>query len=220
MENKFYVYIHRRPDNQIFYVGKGRKKRAWDTKRNNHWKSIVNKYGGFSAEIVEYCDSEEDAFLVEKFLICSLKIFCSLANKTDGGDGPSGYKHSDLSKARISASGKGRIASAVTRQKMSDYRTGRPLSEFHKRQLKGKLRSEETKAKMRHPKSVEHKAKLGIVARELRQKKIYCTSNGLMFDTINWLKCKGYSKASKSALTACCKHVAKSAYGLKWSYAL
>lgn len=44
--NDFYVYVHRRAtDESIFYVGRGRKKRAHSTGHNPHWRNIVKKHG-------------------------------------------------------------------------------------------------------------------------------------------------------------------------------
>ena len=48
MEN-YYVYVHKKPDGKIFYVGKGKNKRAWSiSDRNNLWKKIVSKYGKYT----------------------------------------------------------------------------------------------------------------------------------------------------------------------------
>jgi hypothetical protein len=45
----FYTYEHIRPDTgAIFYVGKGKGSRCTEKgKRNNYWKRIVRKAGGF-----------------------------------------------------------------------------------------------------------------------------------------------------------------------------
>lgn len=84
----FYVYIHRRAyDNSIFYVGKGRGRRATlKHGRNEYWKSTVNKFGGFVSEIVFSCLTEQEAFNREIDLITGLREFgATLANLTDGG---------------------------------------------------------------------------------------------------------------------------------------
>ena len=41
-----YVYLHTKPNGEIFYVGKGNGYRAYDKNhRSEYWKRVVNKYG-------------------------------------------------------------------------------------------------------------------------------------------------------------------------------
>jgi hypothetical protein len=105
---RFFVYVHRRLDTfAIFYVGKGTMPMKYPTPcrarseqaRNPYWVRVVNKCGGFIAEIVDYYSTEETAFSKEKELIAlygrvdtGRGILCNL---TDGGDGSSGYVASE-----------------------------------------------------------------------------------------------------------------------------
>lgn len=68
--DRFYVYVHRRNDNnEVFYVGKGSKDRyRTHHGRNKWWKRVVAKYG-FTPEIVEKDLFEFDALELEKELI-------------------------------------------------------------------------------------------------------------------------------------------------------
>ena len=89
MENIYYVYIHTRNDTGVpFYVGKGHSNRAWSHYRSNpHWKYIVNKHG-FDVIISQGNMSEEDAFLLEMWLIAKFRHEGHiLVNMTDGGEG-------------------------------------------------------------------------------------------------------------------------------------
>jgi hypothetical protein len=103
----FYNYLHAKPNGEIFYIGKGKGKRAWFFyDRNSHWCRIVNKYGTPTVSVLTKWQEEHSAMTFEKFLIASAKCFgFSLTNKTNGGDGTSGLKRKDLSnynKTRIS----------------------------------------------------------------------------------------------------------------------
>ena len=86
-QNNFYVYLHKRKDtNEVFYIGKGRNKRAYSKSgRSKDWQSIVNHYG-YSIELYKDNLSEDTAFSIEKSLIAQYGLD-NLTNKTYGGEG-------------------------------------------------------------------------------------------------------------------------------------
>jgi hypothetical protein len=104
MENKYYIYFHINPlNNEIFYVGKGHGKRAFDKKnRNRFWKFYTKKYN-YIIDIIEDNLSEEQAFEREIFYINKIGRRDlgdgPLVNLTNGGEGPSGTTH-NLGKVR------------------------------------------------------------------------------------------------------------------------
>lgn len=110
LENVFYVYAHRKPNGEIFYVGKGKGNRAWSPHgRNTFWKSIVAKYC-HSVEIVDNSLSEKQAFELEEFLISYCKTRRqggTLTNLTLGGEGASGLECSPETREKISAKARG-----------------------------------------------------------------------------------------------------------------
>lgn len=122
VENKFYVYLHKRPsDNCVFYVGKGSGTRAWKVNdRNNKWNNTYRKYG-MLVEILAKDLSEVDAFELESRTISMLKESgtASLCNFTEGGEGISGYRHSAESKELFSNRMKKSYNSAMA-AKMAD----------------------------------------------------------------------------------------------------
>lgn len=94
MNNKFYVYAHIRNDTgEVFYVGKGCGRRAYEKdNRNIYWKRIVNKYG-YEIEILFNNLSEHEALtleieMIDKYGRKDLGLGL-LVNLTDGGDGGS-----------------------------------------------------------------------------------------------------------------------------------
>jgi hypothetical protein len=100
--NIFYVYEHWRPDRgECFYVGKGKGRRANELRynRNRFHKFIQAKLSrlGTTVEvrIVANGLNESEAFVLERERIALLRADgADLANRTDGGEGPSGYKQS------------------------------------------------------------------------------------------------------------------------------
>lgn len=90
-ERVHYTYVHRRKtDGRVFYVGKGKGRRAWSMDRKNiHWRRIEAKHG-FSVQIVLNRVHEPCALTMEKILISAIGRD-NLTNLTDGGEGATGY---------------------------------------------------------------------------------------------------------------------------------
>lgn len=112
--DKYYVYLHRKPDGTVFYVGKGQGKRAINFARRSAWhKSTVAKYGrhNISVEFLYTELSDDEAKWLEIATIAHLRELGEpLINLTDGGDGVSGVKkpHTPESRRKISLANKGR----------------------------------------------------------------------------------------------------------------
>lgn len=107
-QKEFYVYFHRKEtDNEIFYVGKGKGKRAYiKNGRNSYWKNVFDKHG-LVVEIHKSGLTEQEALDLEVLLIKELsEKGCKLCNLTDGGEGLSGYKFSEEGKQKISENSK------------------------------------------------------------------------------------------------------------------
>ena len=100
----FYIYAHIRKDNnQPFYVGKGKDKRCFSKRgRNQYWHRIVEKCG-YESKIIANNLDEELAFLAEAECIELYKHHgYKLVNMTNGGEGASGYQHTEAHKAKMS----------------------------------------------------------------------------------------------------------------------
>jgi hypothetical protein len=170
----FYVYFHRKStNNEIFYIGKGNNKRAWQKfRQNKFWNNVVNKHG-YYVEIFEDGLQEWAAFELEKNLICLYGRknlgYGNLTNLTDGGDGLSGFKHSNETIKKITEKSSKFRHSDETKKIMSERLKGKPLpkeaiikaAEVNKNRIvsddtkkkmsesrKGKKKSIETKLKM------------------------------------------------------------------------
>jgi hypothetical protein len=104
----FYTYLHCKPNGGPFYVGKGHGRRSHMlTQRSQYHKRMIKKYG---VEIFVFpCESEEQAFADEIQQIAQLRAEgYKLVNRTDGGDGTSGYRHTDEAKDKVSKARKGK----------------------------------------------------------------------------------------------------------------
>ena len=147
----FYVYEHWRLDkDECFYVGKGCRNRAYSrSDRNSHWENIVSKLerigSGYEIRLVAVGLSEKDAFNLERERILFWRDLVDLANKTDGGDGVSGFIMPAEARAKMSAKAKGRpgVKSMLgrkhtpeTKQKMREAKLGKPPNNMGKKYSK------------------------------------------------------------------------------------
>lgn len=63
---RFYVYVHRRNDNNIvFYVGKGTGRRAYRTRTSGNHREVTELAGGYQVEILEDNLTEQEALAKE-----------------------------------------------------------------------------------------------------------------------------------------------------------
>ena len=156
-ENIYYCYVYKREDGTPYYIGKGKGSRAFITSRR-----IISPPRD-RTNIIFTCEgvSETEAFEMEVALISLLgrKDLGTgiLRNQTDGGDGISGYAHTE--EARRKMCEKKRNISDETRRKLSESNKGNRRSEESKIKMSvarrgernpnyGKPRSEETRRKI------------------------------------------------------------------------
>lgn len=147
MKQYNYIYLITNKINGKIYIGK----HSTDNLNDGYMGSgllLANakkKYGieNFSKDYLVFCDTKEKLNWFEKFYIKKFKALDRSIgyNISEGGDGgvthPIGWTHTDESKL-----------------KMSEAKKGKPSH------WKGKHHSEQTKEKMRKPKTEEHKKKL------------------------------------------------------------
>jgi hypothetical protein len=128
----FYVYVHRRAsDGKVFYVGKGRKRRAWvKGRRTRHWQQVVQKHG-LRVQIAVSGLSEACAFSIERMVIAKYGR-SNLVNLTDGGEGTSGNVVTEEAREHLRRVNVGKFVSDETRKKISEANKGRLISEEHR----------------------------------------------------------------------------------------
>ncbi len=106
--NIYYVYAYlRKSNNQPYYIGKGKDKRAW-TKHNG----ISVPKDKTKIVLLETNLTELGALALERRMIrwYGRKDLGTgiLLNKTDGGEGTSGFRHTEETKRRLSESFNGK----------------------------------------------------------------------------------------------------------------
>ena len=147
----FYTYLWLREDGTPYYVGKGKKDRAFISHSHR-----VNRPKDTSFIIIQEWESEQDSFRAEKFLILyygrkDLGTGC-LRNLTNGGEGSAGRVSTEFFRESLSARRKGkrvRITPYTKEQKsaISVRMMGNRHGLGHKPRL-GSKASSETRQKM------------------------------------------------------------------------
>ena len=186
-----YVYNLIDPrDGDVFYVGKGVGRRVYwhqpaafrgghcNPKLQNKIRKIRSL--GFQIPVEKIFEHEEEwpCHVIEVMAIAFYGRG-NLCNLTDGGEGISGYQHSEQAKLKIRSAATGRRLSQEAKAKMIASKLGKPLSLEHKEKLSaaltgqkaywfGKTLSAETKAKISlghvgKALSKEHRAKLSAL---------------------------------------------------------
>lgn len=229
----FCTYAHYTPEGRLFYIGKGQGRRAYEfSNRGKHWKNVTAKYGKPEVQILANWDTEQEALDHEILLIdCFKELGHKLCNKTAGGEGISGYRHTEAAKLKIAAASKGNKWNLgvpmreETKQKIRLANTGKKMPqeavEKSRNAKIGKKHSEETKAKLRQAHAVSkrmygNKYRVGSTT---SRKWIWigeniATGNIIMFNGGKELVDAGFSS---SHVASCISGVRKSHKGYTWS---
>lgn len=243
IKRDFYVYLHRRGDTgEVFYVGKGRGRRAnCRSGRSGLWTRIAIKHG----RIVEFLHvglTEDEAFDLE---VAAIASFAPVANFTTGGEGISGYQHTAETRAALSRAHAGRSQDpAVVEARTQKLRGQKRSPDFRARMAainRGRRMSDETRAKMSAARTGKTRSAEAIARTAAwhrgRQRSLDACQNmsaaqpkravvslatGLQFESISaaaaWLVGRGHAKATKAGVWAACKR-AGSYLGHSWAYA-
>lgn len=224
----YYVYLHRTIAGEVFYIGKGNRRRAWSkSNRSLFWRSVVEKHG-FTVELIatgiqEWYAHELEVELIDMYGRRDI-MNGTLVNMTDGGEGISGAKRSKQSKVKVGNSLRGKSKSESHKQAMRIARAKVPLEikQVGGKKNKGRFVSEEWRLKSSNshkasPLTSAHMQRLAI-----KLKKTVRCSNGMKFDSskeaVEWLRTIGVIKAARTNIARCSRGDLKSAYGFKWCY--
>ena len=151
--NIFYTYAYLREDGAPYYIGKGHGNRAW----SGHSRKTKIPTDFSRILILKKDLTEKEAFRHEIYMI---SIFGRknagtghLLNFTDGGEGLSGFKHSEETREKIGKAHRGKFVTTETRQRISEANALRPpVSQETREKLKiastGRVYTEESRKKM------------------------------------------------------------------------
>ena len=149
--NRFYTYAYLREDKTPYYIGKGKGPRIYSTSRRIKPPKDKSRIIFLKQNLTEQEAFKHEIYMIAVFGRKDLGTGI-LHNRTDGGDGSSGYIPSYETRRKLSEASKGKIVSEETRKKLSASSKGKTVSEETKRKMsevhKGHNVSEETKKKL------------------------------------------------------------------------
>lgn len=123
--NIYYIYFYLRSDYTPYYIGKGKNKRAWTKSK----KEIAPPKDSSKIILVEKNLTELQAFILERYYISwfGRKDLGTgiLRNRTNGGEGHSGFKQSNETKQKRAISNMGKTRNDSTKQKISTSKKGK-----------------------------------------------------------------------------------------------
>ena len=149
---RFYTYAYLREDRTPYYIGKGQRRRLYE----NSGKPCVTPKDKNQIIFLKQNLTEQEAFKHEIYMIA---VFGRkdlhtgiLYNKSDGGDGTSGYIHTEETKKKMSKIHKGKKLSIQHKDILINSRKGKVNTQEHNKSiseaLAGIIRSIETKDKI------------------------------------------------------------------------
>jgi hypothetical protein len=135
----YYIYAYLRKDGTPYYIGKGSGNRAWADHKTRSGKpcgGIQRPEDNDYITLLETNLTELGAFALERRYIRWYGRKSNntgiLRNLTDGGDGISGWKHSEETKEKCRSGNIGKKRSEETKLKMRLAKLGKPKSAEHK----------------------------------------------------------------------------------------
>jgi hypothetical protein len=163
MSSIYYTYAYLRKNKTPYYIGKGKDNRAY-IKGKDEIKPPRDKS---RIIFLKQNLTEEEAFKHEIYMIA---VFGRkdlgtgiLRNKTNGGEGSSGFNHKEKTKEKLRTINLGKQLSDETKRKISNSGIG-------------KVHTEETKRKMSHNQTGENNSFYGKSHSDLTKQKISLSS--------------------------------------------
>jgi len=115
--NRFYTYAYLREDKTPYYIGKGKEDRIYSTCRRNTPPKDKSRIIFLKQNLTEEKAFRHEIYMISVFGRKDLGTGI-LRNRTDGGEGKTGYIHTKETKEKIGKKHKNKVVTEETREKM------------------------------------------------------------------------------------------------------
>jgi hypothetical protein len=119
MENIYYTYAYLREDKTPYYIGKGKGNRMYHKGKTTKPPKDKSRIIFLKKNLTEEEAFKHEIYMIDVFGRKDLGTGI-LHNRTNGGEGSSGYIHSEERKIKISGAMKGRTCSKKHRERVSE----------------------------------------------------------------------------------------------------
>jgi hypothetical protein len=210
--NIFYTYAWLRVDGTPYYIGKGSHGRAFDKRR---------KYCPTEDRvlILKRNLTEDEAFIHETYMIA---VFGRkdlgtgiLHNKTNGGDGATGLRHTEESKNKIRIAQKGPLNFNFQRPEAAKHITFKSGKNSHNW---GRKHTKKSCENMKNAKLGPKNPNFGITGGDNHSSKpVLCLETGEVYCSAR--EAENKTNIQRSNIGACCRGIRRKAGGYTWKFA-
>jgi hypothetical protein len=182
---EYYTYAYLREDGTPYYIGKGKNRRAFDRKKHTVFVPSKDRIIFLKQNLTEEQSIKHEIYMIAVFGRKDLGTGI-LHNKTNGGDGCSGYSHSEKHKKRMSKLQTKRWSKEGEKDKIR----GKNNPFFNKKHSEEMKRKMSEKSKLRTQGINNPRTKTWKLIFEdgkvliIRCLKLWCSENGYLYPNV------------------------------------
>ena len=183
--NEYYTYAYLREDGTPYYIGKGKKHRAFDRKKHSVFVPSRDRILFLKQNLTEDQSINHEIYMISIFGRKDLGTGI-LHNKTNGGDGCSGYNHTEEHKEYIKQKQLKRWSSEEQKNKIrgeNNHFYGKTHSEETKRKIGTKSKERNQGANNGNSKKWNIIFEDGKII-EVKCMKVWCKINGYNYSNV------------------------------------
>jgi hypothetical protein len=211
-KNIFYTYAWLRSDGTPYYVGKGCHGRAFDRRRKYcppRDRILILKNNLSEAEAIKH-----EIYMIAVFGRKDIGTGI-LHNKTNGGDGVTGLRHTEESKRRIGESQKGPLNFNYKKAEAAKHIVSKSGENSHNW---GRKHTQESCNNMRNAKLGVKNPNFGVTgSNNPSSRPVLCVETGVVYCSAKEAEIQ--TKIHRTNIGACCRKVRDKAGGYTWKFA-
>jgi hypothetical protein len=210
--NCYYTYAWLRADGTPYYIGKGSKGRAFDRRRR--YCPPRNRVLLLKKNLTEEEAFRHEIYMISVFGRKDLQTGI-LHNKTNGGDGVAGLRHTSESRRKIGEAQKGPLNVNYKKSEAAKHITNRSKENS---QNWGRKHTKKACNNMRNSKLGSKNPNFGVTGGDNPfSKPVKCLETDIVYPSAR--EAQAQTGVHKANIGACCRGVRNKAGGYSWAFA-